>query len=438
MPAGWVAGVDHQCGTVDVPETRTGPSVRTLSLSVLRVKPKTPATGEPILHLIGGPGATWKVYLAEPQILRDLADGTGRELVLFDQRGVGLSTPNLDCQPQESGDACVSRLKGARDLAAYNTYESANDVADVAHALGTGRVNLWGQSYGTVLGLAVMRQHPEVLRTVALESVSSPPYDVYLDNSSGSLNAALGRVFADCAADPACKAAFPNPAGDLQTVLAAFEAQRATTAPEAFKQATSDFALTLHDLTEMSTGVSVVPLFLHAAATGSTDLPPSVAALLSEIAKFRDAVATGITEAMNVAVGCADYAPFFGMAAYQAATGAAPPLLREALDPGVLNFENLCTLFPRATLPPSFYQPTISDVPTLLLTGSHDSNTPSEVALKVKQTLTKGQLVSFPAWGHGILVRADRCALDIYKAFLAQPGALVDTRCVKPAQFALQ
>ena len=53
------------------------------------------------------------------------------------------------------------------DLSAYNTVESADDVDLLRRALGVEQIALWGHSYGTHLGLAVIKRHGEHIgRTV--------------------------------------------------------------------------------------------------------------------------------------------------------------------------------------------------------------------------------------------------------------------------------
>lgn len=56
------------------------------------------------------------------------------------------------------------------DLTAYNSAESAADVADLRVALGYDEWNLYGISYGTRLAQTIVRDYPEGIRSVILDS----------------------------------------------------------------------------------------------------------------------------------------------------------------------------------------------------------------------------------------------------------------------------
>lgn len=58
--------------------------------------------------------------------------------------------------------ACFERLQSEGiDLSAYNSLENAADVPLVVQALDYDEYNFYGVSYGTLLGLHLMRNHPE-------------------------------------------------------------------------------------------------------------------------------------------------------------------------------------------------------------------------------------------------------------------------------------
>ena len=98
------------------------------------------------------------------------------------------STVGLRYDSDESGtllvDAsreCYERLMAEGvDLGAYNSKQNAADFADLRKALGIKEWNVYGVSYGTDLALTYMREHPEGIRSVAIDSVV-PPYTVMGD-----------------------------------------------------------------------------------------------------------------------------------------------------------------------------------------------------------------------------------------------------------------
>ncbi len=84
-----------------------------------------------------------------------------------------------------------------------------DDLDDVRAALGYERINLYGGSYGTRAGLVYMRRHPERVRTAVLDGLA--PVAMRLpSNMNADAHRALDRLFADCAADPGCREAFPD------------------------------------------------------------------------------------------------------------------------------------------------------------------------------------------------------------------------------------
>jgi hypothetical protein len=142
-------------------ERRVGSSSdgRTIDLAVVRVR-RAGSTGSPSAHIIlaGGPrdsGVDQVLGLARQggALFADLVNG---DVVGIDQRGTGRSPPNLSSaalyalpmdQPGSverwlpiiervsRGEATRFRTEGIR-LEAYNTRESADDVADVCRTLG--------------------------------------------------------------------------------------------------------------------------------------------------------------------------------------------------------------------------------------------------------------------------------------------------------------
>ena len=109
----------------------------------------TIGSGPPLLLLHGGPGSSHDYFL--PYVL-PLAKG--RQLVLIDERGSGLSQ-RLD------------------DPTGYNLDAMADDVDAVRVALGLGKVDLLGHSFGGILAQAVAIRHPTGVRKLIVASSGS-------------------------------------------------------------------------------------------------------------------------------------------------------------------------------------------------------------------------------------------------------------------------
>lgn len=222
-----------RCGYLSVPENRSESATRTIRLAVAVLK----ATGDgpaadPLVYLTGGPGYS-ELYGDLDRWLSFAAPlRTRRDLIFFDQRGVGLSRPALNCpeltaqflarlaEPAgsaESAARAAAALEACRDvlvrsgidLSAYSSAAVADDIVDLMHELGYREWNLFGLSYGGRMALTAMREHPDGLRSVVLDS--PVPLQVYFAaDVPANFQRSLGLVFDACAAAAACDAAFPD------------------------------------------------------------------------------------------------------------------------------------------------------------------------------------------------------------------------------------
>jgi pimeloyl-ACP methyl ester carboxylesterase len=133
----------------------------------------------------GGPGESGVLILP---ILAQLAPVSVRQqdtLVSFDERGTGSSTPLL-CGPSATAasSAVAGTAAGTRTFAGLerscrsadpalfptvNTTTSARDMDQLRAALGVGRINFYGLSYGTVLGSVYAQLFPSHVRSMVLD-----------------------------------------------------------------------------------------------------------------------------------------------------------------------------------------------------------------------------------------------------------------------------
>jgi len=240
-----VEGETVECGYLIVPEDRADPDSRDIRLAVAIFRhPDGAPEPDPIIYLEGGPGGSPLEIRAPNFAYFGPIFAANRDIILFDQRGVGFSEPALDCpaltelyldlldfeadgelltaqeildRKVEAFMACAEDLSAVADLSAYNTVANAADVNDLRLALGYDQVNLYGSSYGTRLALGVMRDFSEGVRSVVLDAPYGPDADIYLDTPS-SFDRALTVLTKECAADDACNAAYP----DLRTCFESY------------------------------------------------------------------------------------------------------------------------------------------------------------------------------------------------------------------------
>lgn len=193
-----------ELGRLTVRESRTGARANTIELAFIRLPSRAPVPGPPIVFLMGGPGIPASVMGRVPPYatlfdrLRDSAD-----VILLDQRGVGLSSPVLSCPASDSvsEDVFESRASIAAEMgrrtaacvaqwqaqgvvvAAYNTATSADDLEDLRRALGVERISVLAFSYGTHVALSAVRRHPGSLSRVALAGTRGPDHSLKLPST---------------------------------------------------------------------------------------------------------------------------------------------------------------------------------------------------------------------------------------------------------------
>jgi pimeloyl-ACP methyl ester carboxylesterase len=232
-----IAGAAARCGTFDVRESPR--SSRTLPLKVIVF-----AAGEhndsAVFPFSGGPGIATTPG-AEDEVKIFGAEMRRHDVVLVDQRGTGGSAP-LRCPDSQKKHTreliegelfplpfisdCRREIEKHSDLTAYVTAQFTDDVDALRRALGYGAIDIVGISYGTRSALTFLARHPKSVHTLLLEGPLPPenPMPLYASRDAQST---LDRIIADCKAEAACGAAFPDIAGDLARTLAALDAKPA-------------------------------------------------------------------------------------------------------------------------------------------------------------------------------------------------------------------
>ena len=171
--------VAAEWGVLRVPENRADPGSRRIELAFVRFKSTSESPGPPIVYLAGGPGNSGIAAARGTRFPLFMALRAVGDVIALDPRGVGASRPLLDCEQTEDypldqpGDRtqvvhlvhekcrqCAATLHSqGTDLAGYTVDASADDVDDLRRALGAPSLSLWGISYGTTLGLDIIRRH---------------------------------------------------------------------------------------------------------------------------------------------------------------------------------------------------------------------------------------------------------------------------------------
>lgn len=442
------AALGFECGYVVVPLRHAEPDGATIRLPVA-VRRAAAGAPDPLLLAQGGPGGdAFKVFSILVQPTGDLS--TSRDIVIFNQRGTPYAEPELTCPEtdaaladilaadSEEGErlyneamaACYDRLLAEGiDLSAFNSLENAADVPLIARALGYDEYNFYGVSYGTLLGLHLMRNHPEGLRSVILDSVVPPDVN-FLSEIAASEDRVFGEVFAACAADPACAAAYPNLEARFYALVAQYDqlpVDMTLTDPETGQSYDTyldgrGLRSVLYQLLYVPRMAAVLPSVIADIEAGDLRYLEAMWPLLV----FDQLVAEG----MYNSVICAEDADI-DVAAVPL-DGVRPEIAATAVD-SLQSILDGCARWQVEPLPPSVDDPVVSDIPTLLLSGRFDPVTPPAFAAVAAVGLSNATNLVDPTAAHGVAFQND-CINGIILDFLADPSAPPDSSCLAAAE----
>lgn len=438
-------GMTVECGYLVVPENRSQPEGREVRLAVALLKSHgdDPAS-DPVVYLEGGPGGSALEsidrWLDSPVLDR-------RDLILFEQRGTRYAEPWLDCpelkdtyieswilgldedqeiaREVEAAVECRDRLLAEGiDLTAYNSAASAADLADLRRALGYDEWNLYGISYGTRLALTAMRDHPQGIRSVILDSVYPPVLDAYVELIPYTARV-VDKLLGDCAADPACQAAYPTLEADLYQLLEQVDeqpieiaARHPDTGERLYLPLDGDWIVTeLFMAFYDAAMIPFLPLIINQVHQGNHDV------LLSLTDYTLSAFLSG-SEGMNKSVQCYEEAPFNSPEAITAKAQTVPPPLHAFSLTGTLE---VCALWGAGIADPIEDEPVQSDIPTLVMEGEYDPITPPAAGRLAAETLAHSFYYEFPGQGHGVTLEG--CPRDVAVAFLDDPTVEPDAAC---------
>jgi pimeloyl-ACP methyl ester carboxylesterase len=219
------------CGTLVVPEDRANPRSRLIALPVIRILAPASHPLAPIFHLNGGPGITNMTF---PQAGRLTAQ---HDVVMVGYRGVDgssvLNCPEVTAALESSADllgkasltayseafaACAKRLeRSGVDLAGYTLAEQADDINAARVALGYKRIDLLSESAGTRLAMTYAWRYPKTVDRSVMIGVNPPGDFLY---SGAEIDQGIERYSALCAKQPSCRARTANLAASMQHTAA--------------------------------------------------------------------------------------------------------------------------------------------------------------------------------------------------------------------------
>ncbi len=449
LASGQTEGKTVDCGFVIVPEQHSKPDGPTIRLAVARFRSTnaTPAP-DPVIFLQGGPGGA-TLTSSFVRSFTTLFTPT-RDFIAYDQRGTGASEPSLDCpEVREQGlrdDArplsladerddeiaadlsCRDRLvAGGISLSAYNSTESAADINDIRATLGYDKLNLLGISYGTRLGLTVMRDFPGIVRSAVLDSVSAPQSNSY-EEYPASLDRAINLLFANCAADARCNGAFPTLRDDFSRAYDQLNRKPMTVTVKRPSTGVSydlvidgpRFVFLIYDLLYYRSGIARVPALIAQVTSGSAKLLQALA---------QENHFSGSSIGMGLSVRCNEYLPFNDRDWAIAAAQNLLPEVRDSLGVDVVTPFIVCPQWPTKPPDPRDHQPVTGDTPTLVMESANDPVTPPKFGQSTADALANSFYVETPGVGHSVIGNGGSCGLNIVRDFVNDPTIRPATSC---------
>lgn len=220
-----------ECAAVEVPIDYDDPDGAKAKIAMLRL----PATGEKIGSLFvnpGGPGGSGIEFIASyptdiPEGIRERFDVIG-----FDPRGIGQSTPAFDCNSDAEEDAeradpdvdyspagvdsinaenreyaerCVANTDPGL-LANAGTDSTVQDLDRLRAAVGDDKLTYVGFSYGTRIGSEYAETFPDKVRAMVNDGAVDPsvPAMQWPIDQAASYQKVFNEYAKDCAAQPDC------------------------------------------------------------------------------------------------------------------------------------------------------------------------------------------------------------------------------------------
>ncbi|MEZ5428089.1 MAG: alpha/beta hydrolase [Pyrinomonadaceae bacterium] len=389
--------VEAELGKFKVPENRNDPRSRLIELSFVRFKSTAERPGSPIVYLAGGPGGSgsgtargtrFPLFMA----MREVAD-----VIAFDQRGTGMSEPELLCREKfiyptdkvpdaalaleiyrRESRACLEdfRRKGA-DLAGYNTEQSADDLEDLRLALGAEKISLWAISYGTHLSLDAIKRHEKSIDRAILAGVEGLQHTIKLPSS---IEAHLEHLDRLAKADPKIREKIPSLIGLMKEVLEKVEREPAmveVTDPvskEKVKVTVNRFVLQLLTAFAFGSGENALPRYYYEMSKGDFS---RVAAQWLRITNSGQPIGS----AMSFMMDC--YSGISPERRKRVEKEAKTALLGDVMN---FPFPEVCTAWGEPDAGEDFRREIVkTKVPTLFISGTLDVRTPPGNAEEVRR-----------------------------------------------------
>jgi pimeloyl-ACP methyl ester carboxylesterase len=431
--------LDLKFGYLDVPENYSDPSSELIKVAFVIIKstegnPKR----DPLLIFQGGFGMP----------ILELTEGYARnfpikdrDVILFDYRGSGYSTPELcptlgtaiwellrddlplsqlDREITKLAENCIAELQQNQlDPNFYGTDTKTRDALRLLEALGFEEVNLYGVSNGTYSiqnFLLNAHDHPIKIRTILSDS-NVPSWIATNGTMAIYYRKSLEQILGACSQNANCEAAFPNLLGRWNQFL-----ENLAHRPLFFEGGEEmvlnyyEINAIIHQLLYDSRNYKHIPVLLE------TLMERDIRFFQNLYPRFKNQVEDiNGTSLVNYT-----YDRKLGR------TGSLSLKTRETNEfPNNQLFDLFWDYYTIDTLFTGNSNDTLSfesSIPTLLLAGEFDPVTPPEWSAKMQERYINSHYFVLPKIGHGAITSP--CGMNLYKQFLANPNTKITTSCL--------
>ena len=414
--------VQAERGMLWVPILRANPKSKKIGVDVWRFRARSEEkpTAPPVFILHGGPG--WGGMEPHSVEWDDSIERVTRfaDCIVVGQRGIGTSSgtpcdgvidrelgyPDAQASEEERVQFLQARCMDCRehwlaqgyDLSGFNVIEAAGDVSDVSRILGYDQISLWGTSFGSHWGMAIMRFHPGLVARSLLGGMEGP--DHTYDSPSGVLDG-IKRMAA--AADASPRLAEHIPEGGL---IAAFSVLIDAIEADPFElEVTNPSTRKLQSVRIDGDALRSMSLGLGSRVSSRRNMPQWPAIIIRMLRGDFEPLARSLISDQG-----APSLPSASFFMLDCGSGITPGRLKRYLeDPAIKIVDNLsefyintCSVW-NADLGDEFRSDFVSEIPTVVVQGLWDVSTPFSNALECIPLFSNLKFIAVDGGSHNAL-----------------------------------
>lgn len=415
-------------GWLEVPENRQRSASRNIKLKYVRFPSTNPANKKaaPIVYLAGGPGGSGIATAKRQRFPLFMAMREFGDVIALDQRGLAedrlpcLSNTTVPADKVIDNDRHTALYKKALqeclvkwkeqgvDIYGYTTRESVFDLDALRQHLDAQKISLWGISYGSHLALAALKEMQSKIDRVVLASVEGLDQTIKLPTRTDHY---FDRLQAAINANSIWKEKYPDIISLVRQVHGALEKK-----PLTMNISKNGKAVTIvfqkRDMQSVASSMVADPqsalMLLGIYTELSQGKRDTLTQLLSQYVEPEKPIYfSGMSTAMDIASGISEAR--YKQVMQQIKTG----LLADRLNFGLHHFDDI----PGIDLGDSFRIDPISDVPTLVLSGTLDGRTYIESQAQAVAGLSNAKIIKIENAGHNLFMSSDEVG-EAIKTFM--------------------